>query len=134
MSKLGDILNRVHASSSAEEALRLLDEGLAEALAWNETDWIYMFAKMAGDVSEKRGELRRAVQYLDLIPLHVGNDAWVYLSLGRLWFALGEREQGLAHFRACHRTASTKRGQKQVLKDLEQELGRHQLRLADLGA
>jgi tetratricopeptide (TPR) repeat protein len=133
MSKQIDLLNQIHAHPAGDERLRLLDEGLKESLAWNETGYIALFAKLAGDTCEALGRLDRAVHYFELIPLHVGNDAWTYLSLGRLFFKLGDREKGLAHFKWCFQFASKKRGQKSAIKQLEDELRRNNLALTDLG-
>ncbi len=133
MSKLADLLNRAHASADGDERLRLLDEGLAQALAWNETGYIALFAKLAGQTCEQLGSFARAIDYFALIPRHVGNDAWTHLSLGKLHLALGEREQALACFKTCREVALRKKGQKQAIKFLEQELRRNHLTLADLG-
>jgi tetratricopeptide (TPR) repeat protein len=81
---------RLARGSSSEEALTLLESGLADARRAEDSEAVAIFARSAGIISSNVGEFQRAIGYYSEAIERQPTDAFLWIALAELHERSGE--------------------------------------------
>ena len=93
--------NRLARESDVRRALFLLEDKLADARRDGNDRWVLLFAREAGLIAERHGDLTSAVEYFELVARANRSDPWVFFALGRLFERLKKPRRAKRCFERC---------------------------------
>lgn len=96
----------LHAGATPEEALQILDSGLADARSTSNETAIALLAKNAGLVSFHNGRLEAAVEYYREALEHSPQDGYLLFATGDVYRQLGRSSEAARCFDLCREEAT----------------------------